>query len=308
MKVKDYIWAEKYRPKDMSELVISNEVRDAINKYIEDKQIPHLLLFGPPGSGKTTISYILVNQLKAKYIILNASSKDRGIETIKSTVTGFAKSATADNKLKIVILDEADGLTPDALEALKGTMESYSNNCRFILTANIVDRIIGPIQSRCTKFSFEQFPKNMMQRRAANVLIKEGIKFDRKNLSKIVDRLYPDFRSIINTLQVSSVSGELKPADMSGANLVIEDFDSAILDGDLRNIREMCSGIFNFMFLYKHLFNEFLYNSIDDKLKPEIAQTIASHLNQDSNVIDKEINFCDCIISIMLSLNLQIRF
>ena len=306
--IENYIWCEKYRPKTLEDLVLSEETRDAFDKFISDDEIPHLLLHGSPGSGKTSIAMILMNSIPCKSLTLNASSKDRGIETVRTTIADFAKSKTTDGRLKIILLDESDGLTADAQFGLKNLMETYSSSCRFILTANVVGKIIDPIRSRCIQFGFSQFPVSDMVKNVCNILKQEEIKFDRRQVSVVVHRLYPDFRSIINAVQAASISGEFKLSAAGGTNLKMSEFADNITKGDLRRIRESFIGIQDFSFIYKFLFNSFMYDNVDDDLKPEVAQTIAQHLSQDQQIVDREINMCSCLIAIMLLLNTKIKF
>lgn len=154
--MKNMIWYEKYRPDKLSSLILDKETRQSFKTFIKEKQIPHVLLHGPAGSGKTTLSMILLKEIAAGKLVLNASSDDRGIATIKYKVKQFASAHRGgQGKLNIVLLDEADGTTSDAQLALKNTMETYHKNCRFILTCNQIDRIIDPIVSRCMLFKFD---------------------------------------------------------------------------------------------------------------------------------------------------------
>ena len=134
--MKKFIWYEKHRPKSLKELTLPKEYRKAFRQYIKQENVPHLLLAGPQGSGKTTLAYIFMDNIPCTRMVLNASSKDRGIETIKTRVKQFASSMPQKGKIKIILLDEADALTHDAQMALRNTIESHSDTCRFILTAN----------------------------------------------------------------------------------------------------------------------------------------------------------------------------
>lgn len=306
--IENYIWCEKYRPKTLEDLVLSEETRDAFDKFIEDKEIPHLLLHGSPGSGKTSIAMILINSIPCKSLTLNASSKDRGIETIRSTIVDFAKSKTTDGRLKIIMLDEADGLSSDAQAALRGTMEAYSKTCRFILTANAVNKIIDPIRSRCMVFPFSQFPLSEISKVSFKILKDEGIEFDRRTVNVLVKRLYPDFRSVVNALQMCSISGKFQLAASGSGKVILSEVSDNIEIGNLRKIREIFIGVQDFTFVYKFLFNVFLYENVEESKQPEVAIAIAQHLAQDGNVTDKEINMSSCMISIMLILGTKIKF
>lgn len=305
MSIADYIWYDRYRPRSLDELVLEPAVKETFAKFIEDGSIPHLLLHGVQGSGKTSIALILMESIKSKNLILNASSKDRGVDTIKTVVSDFARSKTNNDTIKIVLLDEADGLTSEAQDALRGTIDKYSNSCRFIITANNLWKLIPALRSRGMQFNFSAFPVNLMTKRVIHVLKQEGVEYDRKDVSTLVHRLYPDFRSIMNTAQAASMTGVFKVSDFVSGGVSKPDFDSHLLNGGLRTIREQLKGLADFTFLYKHLFDVFIIEHVEENARPEVAQVIAAHLYQDGFVVDKEINFCSCLVSIMLAMGIK---
>lgn len=297
-----YIWYEKYRQKDINDLVLPDSLRERFQSYIEDGEFPHLLLVGPKGSGKTTLSLILIEAVGAIPLILNASSEDRGIETVRGKVKQFAASQTADNQLKVVFLDEADQLTLESQKALRNTVETYAANCRFILTANYGDKIIPPLHSRCTVFNFDSLPKNLTVKYCRHVLACENVTYERDDLIKVVDRYYPDIRTIINNLQAASIGGQLN-LSLIGTNALIdlELLGQYVQNGELRQARQMWAGINDFVFLYKYLFDQWLAVQFTDEQRTVGALTIAEYLHRDSTVLDREINFTACILEIMKS-------
>lgn len=185
---------EKYRPTTLDNLI------GFVPTFSIDESLPHLLLFGPPGVGKTTFAKIIINMLKCDYIILN-SSEERGIDVIREKVKTFACTQSRDKNIKIIIMDEADATTADAQNSLRNLMETYSSNCRFILTANYPTKIIDPIQSRCVKVDFSNINKNDIINRLEFICNKENIPFERVALEKIVERNGSDIRSSINKLE-----------------------------------------------------------------------------------------------------------
>ena len=239
---------------------------------------------------------------------LNASSKDRGVDTVKTTIADFVKSKAIGGKLKIVFLDEADGLTNDAQFALKNLMETYSSTCRFILTANVVGKVIAPIQSRCTQFQFGQYPIGQMLSNLINILKEENIEFDRRKVSAMVNRLYPDFRSIVNAAQQSSISGVFKMSAGSAGSVKLSELVDNLLHGKLREIRESVTGVQEYTFIYRYLFDNFIIKEVDEDLRGDVAIAIAQHLANDAMVADKEINFCSCLITIMNILEIKPKF
>jgi DNA polymerase III delta prime subunit len=306
MNLKSYIWYEKYRPKFLDEMILKPEHRKIFNQYIEERNIPHLLLYGPAGSGKTTISYILIEELGAQFLVLNASSADRGIDSMRGKVTQFAASMPMPGCLKIILLDEADSLTQEAMFSLKNTIETYNETCRFIFTANHPEKIIPEIHSRCVKFEFNAFPKDLAFNLINNILKQENCKGNKEDIEKLINHFYPDIRSIINNLQLGCESNifNLKTIGLEELNTkVIEKF---ILSGDVRKIRILWVGTNNFLWLYKFLFDEFV-PLIKEENRTVIALIIADYLYKDSMVVDKEINATACLVQIIMELGGKVK-
>lgn len=295
-----YVWYEKYRPHSIDDLVLSDNMRERFNAYINDGEFPHLLLVGPPGSGKTTISLILIEAVGAVALSLNASSEDRGIETIRGKVKQFAASQTTDNQLKVVFLDESDQLTQDAQKALRNTIEAYAATCRFILTANYGDKILAPIKSRCTEFHFESLPKNLTFKLCRHILACENVQYNRDDLLKVVDRYYPDIRTIVNNIQAASLGGQLD-LSLIGTNVQI---DLALIGQHVQNglitkARQLWAGVSDFVFLYEYLFNTWVAAQFLDEDRTSAALILAEYLYRDSTVLDREINFTACMLELI---------
>jgi replication factor C small subunit len=303
--MKELIWYEKYRPGKIDQLILPQSHNRAFQKFIEQEEIPHLLFHGPAGGGKTTLSQILISNCAGRSLILNASSEDRGITTIKVRVTQFASSQRINQKLNIVFFDEANGLTPDAQEALKNTIEKYHRNCRFIFTTNEFDKITEPIASRCQMFKFDSFPKKNLRLYLAGILKQEEVEYDRKDLREIMNRYYPDIRTIINTMQSCSISGTLNLEDV----LYITDYDllaSHINEGHILAIRNMLAGSKDFLGVYRFLFNDYIPNEMENKTDAAIA--VAEYLWRDRSVVDKEINMTACLLELMSLNNIEADF
>ena len=304
MPLANYIWYEKYRPHSLREMTLSQG--GIFVSYLDAKDIPHLLFHGPPGSGKTTLALILIEGLKAQKLILNASSEDRGIKTIRGMVKRFAMSRSLPGKKKIVFLDEADGLTSDAQPALRNTMETYSGNCRFILTANYLDKIIEPIRSRCTAFAFTKYPKKKLLRLLMGILDKEDVNYDLEDVEVLVKRLYPDIRTIINNLQAGSIGGTFELDQCLTARIDPKKIGKLIGQGKLRGLRELWMGATEFLWLYKYLFDVFVPSM--SKEREEGARIVGEYIYRDSSVVDREINVSACCIELMVLLGKEVVF
>ena len=312
--MKNLFWYEKYRPKDLKELALEDSTREMLEHYIEQGEIPHLMFYGPAGSGKTTISMILIKKLASARLLLNASSDDRGIATVKTKVKQFAAAKTLNKKkLNIVLFDEADGLTPDSQLALKNTIETFHKNCRFIFTCNMIDKVIEPIKSRCVVVRFETPPVGTIIRHCSRILKKEKVAFKRKNLKTVVERYYPDVRSIVNNVQACSVSGTLSP-DQYLDRFDVRSFLVYLNEGLLFAARNMWSEVQDFTRLYKTLATLITTDEdecaikLPEEARPEALLIVAEYLFKDKTIADREINFTACIIELMNMMELKIDF
>lgn len=230
----DALWVERYRPRSLDQMALSPEHRILLGAYVEKREIPHLLLVGPPGTGKTTTAKILLEKIDCSILKMNAS-KDRGIDIIRDRVGTFAKVLMG-GKWKIVFMDEADGLTPDAQNAMRALMEDYADQTRFILAANYAHKIISPLQSRCTVVEFGETPLKERIMILKTILETEGVPVDLKVVLQYAER-FVDLRRMIMSAQKSVLahSGVLWPASASSATgsdlltwIKINDWDSLV--------------------------------------------------------------------------------
>lgn len=298
--IEGFIWYEKYRPHSIDEMTLPPQYRRNFSEYIKSGEVPHLLLFGPPGSGKTTMGFIFMDSIPCVRLVLNASSTDRGIDTMKGKVRQFASSQAMDGKLKIVFLDESDRLTKEAQDALRNTIETYSKTCRFILTCNEIGLITPALQSRCTPYEFSAFPIPQVIQMAGNILKSENIEFEEADVVKIVNHHYPDIRSIINVIQMCGMGGKLDPNAVSRSSVDPNDVIDMIMSGEVGTLRVALTGEASFVSLYRFLFDTFLGSEeITQEEKVSIVGILSEHLYRDSTVANREINFVACCISLM---------
>jgi DNA polymerase III delta prime subunit len=274
-------------------------------KFIEEGDIPHLLLYGAQGSGKTTIATILMDKIPCQAMKLNASSSDRNVETARGKIKDFAASQPLPGRLKIVFMDEADGITPDAQRALKNTIESYAGTCRFLFTANHIHKIIPEIRSRFMQVPLRQIDKGVLVDYIEQILDYEEVQYQRQDIVDIVDRTFPDIRSTMNTIQASSITKVLKPGS---GQIDISDLAEFVKLGQLGTIRQRWAGTADFLWMYKMLFDIFVPQYVQAPNRPAAALRVAEYLYRDGLVADKEINASACLMELMqiIGANVQI--
>lgn len=305
----NYIWYERYRPTEMDQMVLPKKwYSEKFEEYIEEQEIPHLLFFGPNGSGKTTMANILMNKIKCQSLVLNASGEDRGIDTIKGKVKQFAASQPlTKDTLKIIFLDEADYLTTEAQRALRNTMETYSKTCRFILTGNYIDKIKREIKSRCTCFEFSQYSKKRLLKTIFTILEYEKVKAKEEDIINLINAFYPDIRSIYNNLQLCSANGKFNPEFITSTSIDFNSLTTCLLHGKVRSLRKLLIGMNEYLPIYKYLFDDFIYK-VDKTMKSEVSEIVAEYLFRDASIADREINITMACMMIMKTLCIKIKF
>jgi len=303
----DKIWVEKYRPHKLEDLILDDKSLRVVKQF--KGEIPNLLFVGSPGTGKTTLARILVNDvLNCNYLYINASDES-GIDVIRHNITNFAQTKSFDGGIKVVILDEADGLTSQAQAALRNTMETYAKYCRFILTANYKHKIIPALQSRCQSLDLKPVIDQAVKR-CYNILQQENINISdeqKKKFVMLVKRYFPDLRKTINELQKSVIDGELC-IDSNGS-------DSELLQKIFEGIQKDSLGVRKYLIENEDRFQgdydtllanflDYLYDqNIADMKKKEMIAIIADHLYKSAFVVDKEINAFACFISLEKALS-----
>ncbi len=296
------IWAERYRPTSLSDYVGNDVLKEKVKQYINENDIPHLLLYGGAGTGKTTLAKLITKSIKCDVLYINASD-DNGIDTIRVKIKNFA-STIGFNGLKVIILDEADYLTAAGQAGLRNTMETYSMNTRFILTCNYHERITEPIQSRCQSYAIHPPTKKDVAANLVKILQKENVKFDKESVVLLVNSHYPDIRAIINTAQRGVINAELK---LAKEDVLQGDIKSKLIDM-LKNtnkkqaftdIRQLVAdnSLKNFSDLYTEM-----YEKIDvyaGNAQGEVILALAEGQYQEASVADREICFMATIYKVL---------
>ena len=296
------LWVEKYRPNTLDTYIGNEHLKSKVSVYLESGDLPHLLLYGKAGTGKTTLAKLLVNNIECDYMYINASDEN-SVDTVRNKVRGFA-STMGFKDYKIIILDECDYITPNAQAALRNLMETFSKHCRFILTCNFVERIIDPIQSRCQSFQVIPPSKKEVALHIHNILNEEGVASKMDDVAGLVNAGYPDIRRVINSCQRQCVDGMLVVDKQS---LVESDYKMKLLEiiktqnkkDAFKGVRKLLadSQVTDFAELYK-----FMYDEVDSYGTGHIAECIliiAKYQLSDSQVVDKEINAMAMIIELL---------
>ena len=292
------LWVEKYRPTTLEEYVGNETIKSKIADYLKQGSIQNLLFHGVAGTGKTTLAKLIAKNLNCDLLYINASD-ERGIDTIRDKIIPFASSMSF-NDVKIVILDEADYITPQAQATLRNTIESCSKTTRFILTCNYLERIISPLQSRCQTFEIIPPSKVEVEEHILNLIVDENIECSQNNVIKIIDTHYPDIRKIINTLQGSVVDNVVKIDDTSLKNTQLGGLivDALIRKAKLSEIRQIIadSGSREFDDLFKYIYNK--SSTLFGDKEGEAILIIAKYQYEYTFVLEKEI----CIAAMLKKL------
>ena len=299
----DKIWVEKYRPVTLNDIILDKRTLSVIKEF--KNEIPNLLFVGNPGTGKTTLARVIVNDiLGCNYLYINASDES-GIDTIRHNITNFAQTKSFDGGVKVVILDEADGLTPQAQAALRNTMETFAKYCRFILTANYKHKIIPALQSRCQALDIKPVVE-LAVKRCYHILKNENVKVSDEQKIKfiqLVKRHFPDLRKAINELQKNVIDSELCIANINSDSELLETIYKKVASKKTLEARKyLIENEDRFQGDYDTLlcnFLNFVYSSnLDDAKKKTCIATIADHLYKSAFVVDKEINSFACLVNL----------
>ena len=309
--MKDFLWVEKYRPKNVSDCILPDTTINTFKGFVDQGEIPNLLLSGTAGVGKTTIAKALCEEIGASYIIINGSDEGRFLDTVRNRVRQFATtvSLTSGASHKVVIIDEADNTTNDVQLSLRTAVEEFHNNCRFIFTCNFINKIIEPLHSRCTVVDFRIKPDESQKLQAAffqrlmHILGAENVNYEQKVIAKLIKRYYPDWRRLINECQRYAATGNIDSA-------ILVDVADVNLDTLLKALKSKHFSVVK-NWVVQHMDNDptmvmrKIYDSLYDVLKPssipEAVLIIAKYMNSIPIVPDQEINLLACLTEVMMS-------
>ena len=300
-----FLWVEKYRPQTIEECILDKSLKDTFNKITESGEIPNMLFTGTAGLGKTTVAKALCNMLDLDYIVINGS-EEGNIDTLRGKIKQFASTVSLQGGIKVVILDEADYLNPQSTQpALRGFIEEFANNCRFILTCNFKNRIIEPLHSRCGVYEFNGGDKQQLCNdffiRTQGILDKEGIPYDKPALAELIMKYYPDWRRVLNELQRYSLSGKIDIGILN--NISDKNYNDLFSSIKNKNFKKMRSWVVNNIDTDASAIFRSIYDRMQDHVKPQsipqLVLILADYQYKNAFVADHELNVVACLTEVM---------
>jgi DNA polymerase III delta prime subunit len=303
----EFLWVEKYRPRKIADCILPEDLKSTFQQFVNDGNIPNLLLCGGAGVGKTTVARAMLEEINADYYVINGSMNGN-IDTLRVDIRNFAATVSFTGGRKYVILDEADYLTHATQPALRNFMEEFSSNCGFILTCNFVNRIIEPLHSRCSVIEFKIGAKEKATlakeflARACGILDQESVGYDKKVLAEVIMKHFPDWRRVLNELQRYSARGTIDSGILASVdNVEIKELLKYLKDREFENMRKWVAqnGSMDVNVLFRKL-----YDAASTIMKPEsippLVLALADYQYKAAFVVDQEINMAACMTQIMI--------
>lgn len=304
-----FIWSEKYRPKKVKDVIIPNRLKERFQSYVDQGDVPNLILIGPSGTGKTTVALAMMNELDCDYYFVDGSL-ERNIDTLRNELTNFASSMSFKDRRKYIIIDEADYLNPTSTQpALRNFMQKYATSAGFIFTANYKSKIIDALYSRAATIEFVYEKKELpllaveFFKKIETILKNEGVEYNKKVLVSFIEKYIPDWRRMLNELQSYSKNGQIDTGILSSYSS--ENFSKLLLlirEKDFTNVKKWVDeNIHNDV---QYLFTEFYSQSgkvFDQSYIPELILTLAKYQYQSAFVVDQNINFLAFLVEVMVS-------
>ena len=305
----DILWVEKYRPKLVGQCVLPDNTQKVFSEIVEKGEIPNLLLTGSPGIGKTTIAKALCNQLECDWLMINGSDEGRMIDTLRTTITNFASTVSLSGGKKVLIIDEADYMNPESVQpAMRGSIEQFAQNCRFIFTCNFKNRIIPALHSRCSvvDFKIKKDDKPLLAQKflsiATGILEKESVKYKPDVVAQLIMKYFPDFRRVLNELQKHAVGGTIDENILTQASEEnLKELFVALKKKDFNTMRKwVAENIDNdHVRLYRQIYDS-LYSKFAKPSIPQAVLTIAEYSYKAAFVADQEVNMVACLTELMM--------
>ena len=304
----DILWVEKYRPVTIDDCILPSELKQTFQQFVDNEEIPNLLLTGTAGVGKTTVAKAMLEQIGCTYMMINGS-EESGIDTLRTKIKNFASTVSMDGKRKYVILDEADYLNPQSTQpALRGFIEEFSRNCGFILTCNFRNRIIEPLHSRCSTVEFRipnaEKPQLAMgfMKRVQHILENENVKSDERVVAELINKFFPDWRRCLNELQRYSATGNIDAGILVNlSDTSIKELVSFIKDKDFKSCREwVVHNLDNDPHrIYRRVYDS-LSGNVPDSAIPHCVLILGNYSYKSAFVADQEINLLACLTEMMI--------
>lgn len=305
--MQDYLWVEKYRPRKVKDVILPEELKSMFQEFVDQKNIPNLLLSGGSGTGKTSISKAMLEELECDYIVIN-SSMNGNIDTLRNEIHKFASTVSFSGGRKYVILDEADHLTATTQAALRNFMEEFSKNCGFILTCNFKSKIIEPLHSRCAvidfKFSNKDIPSlaGKFLKRICSILDNENVEYDKAAIAEVIKKHLPDWRRILNEIQRYSPSGKIDSGILANLNeKSFKDLIEFLKEKDFTNMRKWVAknSDIDQVSLYRDIYDN-IANYVKKDSVPLIVLLLGKYSYQHVSCADPEINLACCLTELMI--------
>jgi DNA polymerase III delta prime subunit len=308
-----FLWVEKYRPQKIDDCVLPESLKDTFKQYIAQGELPHFLLSGTAGVGKTTVAKALCNEIGAEYIMINGS-EESGIDTLRTKIKGFASTVSLTDSPKIVIIDEADYLQANSTQpALRSFIEEFSANCRFIFTCNFKNRILEAIHSRCACIDFKidnkdkQVLLGLFFKRATQILKQENVDFDQKVVAELITKHFPDYRRVLNELQRYSVSGKIDSGIL--VNMSQESFKDLIKmmkEKDFTNVRKWVgkNSDSDTVALFRELYDTSVTYMAPESI-PQLVLILADYQYKAAFVADHELNIMAALTEVMANVKFK---
>jgi len=302
-----FLWVEKYRPTTINDCILPDDLKKTFGIFVQDKDIPNMILSGGPGVGKTTVAKAMLNEIGATYMMINGS-EESGIDVLRTKIKNFASTVSLEGGRKYLIIDEADYLNPQSTQpALRGFMEEFHKNCGFIFTCNYKNRLIPALQSRCSVVDFiipnSQKPKLAAKffARVGDILNSENVEFEPKAVAELMNKFFPDWRRVLNELQRYSVSGKIDAGvlvNISESN--INELMQSLKDREFTNVRKWI--VHNLdndpVRIFRRIYDS-LYDNLDGSTIPHVVVILAEYQYKAAFVSDQEINLLACMTEIM---------